>query len=346
MKVLFLTYFYYDIYKPILQEMERQGHIVTLIEDKSIRFDYNSNRLGDFQKRIRKFLWIISMAEKRYWKRALKEHPELDGYYDVLLCMPGFSFCKYLLDILRKNNPDIKSCALINDSSNYYNHYKNKSLYDKIYTFDYHDANKIEGVKVLDAYWESLPPKTNNKYQVALIGSDHDDRLDIIKKIYPQLVDNNISYYIRVVSKKPAMSESFIRKIIEVLKIKLLHHPNQVNVWEDKMKLPFVTDKAIPVEDVREIINSSECILETDREGQSGLTLRDMWALASGKKIITTNLFLKELPYFNEKQIKFIDRKNPIIDIDFIKKSQEFPMCDAIKDQRIDHWVRRLLLFD
>ena len=127
----------------------------------------------------------------------------------------------------------------------------------------------------------------------------------------------------------------------------LLHNiPDKLEIWTQKMEQPFVTDKPIPVEQVNEIISSSKCILEIDREGQCGITLRDMWALASCKKIITTNYFLKKLPFYNAKQITFIDRKNPVIDIDFIKNDVTFEISDYIVSQRVDNWVSRLLDFN
>ena len=73
---------------------------------------------------------------------------------------------------------------MIHDTSSYYDFYSYKDLYDRVYTFDYKDANYIDGVKVLGAYWVPTERKTE-KYDIVLIGSDHDDRYDIVKKNLP-----------------------------------------------------------------------------------------------------------------------------------------------------------------
>lgn len=74
------------------------------------------------------------------------------------------------------------------------------------------------------------------------------------------------------------------------------------------------------VEETERIISESSCILDTDRESQTGTTPRVIWALASGKKILSTNKNLIKMPFYNEKQIHIIDRNTPIVDIDFYEK--------------------------
>jgi hypothetical protein len=347
MRILFLTYFYYDIYKPILREMQRQGHDVTIIEDNSIPNDLHADRLKGVRGRVKRLIGsiVFPKPQEKYWKGMLKEHPEINRFYDVLVCQPGLSFCPYLLHILKNNNPNIKSCVMVHDSASYYDFYFYKNLYDRVYTFDYKDALEIEGVRMLGAYWVPTEKKTV-KYDVVLIGSDHDDRFEIVNKVYPQLKAAGINSFIRIVSLKPEKKYSrYVR--FRLFLSSLLHNtPSKMEIWSQKMKQPFVTDKPIPVDQVNEIISSSKCILETDREGQSGVTLRDMWALASGKKIITTNHFLRGLPFYNAQQITFIDRNNPIIDIDFIKRDESFEINEQIISQRIDNWVARLLDFN
>lgn len=318
MKILFITYFYYDIYVPILQEMDKQGHDVTLVEDKLFAYSPLFITKNVVKRLIKKCLRFFLQTEKKYWQSVIASHPEIDGFYDVVVCHPGLSFCKYIKKRLMIHNPMIKSCVMIQDSSNYMNYFYNNHLYDNVYTFDYEDAKRYKDVKVLGAYWVPMTP-VPIVYDIAMVGSDHDDRFDIIKKIYPQLTGRNLNLFIKIVSRKPSA---------------------------EKVSYPFVTNCPIPIEEVRSIINSSSCILETDREGQSGLTLRDMWALASGKKLITTNTYIKSSPYYNKEQVRFINRENPVIDIHFLEEKKEFPVGDVFIPQRIDNWVRRLLSFD
>lgn len=340
MKILFLTYFYYDIHVPIVEEMIKQGHEVTIIEDRKIRHDFNSrhqNRLINVAKRIIRY---FLQSEKRYWDKQFLLNPVLKSFYDILVCQPGYSFCPYLLKQLRLYNPNIKSCVMIHDSSNYYNYYHYKDYYNRVYTFDYEDAKRISGVSVLGAYWVPTV-KQDTVYDIVFVGSDHDDRYEIISKVYPQLENKGINSFIRVVSLKPVIRQTKRYSLIDYFCRK--KQSELIGEWQEKIKKPYVTENPIAFEAVTGLINKSNCILETEREGQSGITLRDMWALASGKKILTTNTYLKNVPFYNAEQIMFIDRENPSIDLSFIKERKDFPLSSHILAQRIDNWVKRLL---
>ena len=106
----------------------------------------------------------------------------------------------------------------------------------------------------------------------------------------------------------------------------------------------FIIKETIPVDIVNRIILESNCILDTDRECQTGTTPRVIWALALGKKIVSTNLNLKNMPFYNEEQIVFIDRNNPILDIDFVKSRKEvFTINDYILNLRIDNWINNFI---
>ena len=88
---------------------------------------------------------------------------------------------------------------------------------------------------------------------------------------------------------------------------------------------------------------SSRCVLDDQREGQSGLTARFMWALASNKKIVTTNKWALDYNFVSPKQVMIISKYKPRLLIDFIKselKDEEVSNCSNF---RIDHWVNEVL---
>ena len=59
---------------------------------------------------------------------------------------------------------------------------------------------------------------------------------------------------------------------------------------------------SISPEDVQKIMMDSECVLDTDRASQTGTTPRLIWALALGKKVITTNMNVKQMPLYDPRK--------------------------------------------
>jgi hypothetical protein len=58
-------------------------------------------------------------------------------------------------------------------------------------------------------------------------------------------------------------------------------------------------------------------VVDIQHPRNNGLTMRVFEVLGKRKKIITTNITIKEYDFFNDKNICVVDRNNPIIDLDF-----------------------------
>lgn len=336
MKILFLAYRSFDVYKPIEKELIRQGHEVHTIIDKVLPYDHCDNSSPRFNRFVKRLLRFILRIEKRYWENEFKKDSLIGQYYDELLCYQGVSMSSTLLNYLRRINPRIKCCAYIADSANYYDFYYRKKLFDKMYTFDIKDAERIKGIHFLDAYWE-LDDQHSDEiiYDISSIGSDHDGRYEFTRKVYSQLVEQKVSYFIRVVSPKP-----------NVENLSQDEKTARLSTWKDKMKYPFMSQEPVPFEDFHRIINSSNCILEIEREKQSGVTIRTISAIAKGKKVITTNEYIKGRPFYNPNQVKIVDRHNPVLDVNWIKERSSFPLPESFVQLRIDYWVKNLLIED
>ena len=323
MKIFFLTPFYYDLHVPILNELKRQGHDVFCVEDKLQRFDYSLNEINPLVKASFKLISYFVNIKRKLWQKQIAEHSEYQAQYDLFLCINGVSFHPLLLDYLRKKNPLIRSVLYLWDTLNYYDYLQYRSCFDKIMTFDWADAMKDSSIDLLPSYW--LPtPSLPIKYDLSMIGSDHDGRFNFISNIYKQAEKAGLSSFIKVVIQKPVNS------------------PNDPE-YNKKLLAPFATSQSFPFDQVLTIIDESRCILDTDRPTQTGATQRVIWALARGKKIISTNINLKNMPYYRKEQIVFIDRENPVLNIDFIKKESTFDIDDNLIQLRIDKWVKTLI---
>lgn len=342
MKIFFLTQYCVELYKPVYEELKNQGHEVFLVKDISLPFDYNHRRIGFVKRIILKLIRFLWQTEKGYWKQKIQETPEsYNKYYDLFFCIDGTSFHPYLLHHLKKYNPQIKASLYLWDSNKFYNYFRYNYLYDRVMTFDMDDAENNEGVELLPSFWFETP-KRSEKYSLSIVGSDHDDRLSIVDKVYKQLVDAKLESSLRIVIFPPKELPD-IRRFLQYYK---KAYQKKCEVFERKKTLPYTTTEPQPMAEVIRIIDESECVLDTDMPIQVGATERVIWALARGKKIVSTNTNLKKMPFYNPEQIRFIDRNNPILDIDFITEKKVFPVSEYLESLRIDKWVHTMIDFN
>lgn len=333
MKILFLAHTYFDLYKPILEEMQRQGHSVYMIEDIPLKYDYNSTEISNLRKLVCRLKRTIYRVENNYWNNKIKADSHLSERYDFLFCIQGLSFSPVLYKHLKKKNPDLKSVLYVWDTAKYYNFYRYTDCFDHFYTFDLYDTKTIDGLELLPSYWVPQYSESPNKYLLTMVGSDHDDRLEIISKIIPQLDKYGKPYYIKVVLNPCKIDKQKYP----------LEYKKAMALQEQKAKMPYTTFEVIPVKNVMKLINSSSCILDTDKPIQTGATQRVIWALAHGKKVLSTNSYLREMPFYDASQIQIIDRENPIIDFSFFDEKGK-PNTQYFEQLRIDNWVRKILL--
>ena len=332
-----------DLAQPIFEELERQGHSVLFVVDKTLSsdgFDKNGNSVVNLIKKLYSKLFRVY---EKYWEKMIQQNPKIDDYFDLLFCIQGFSFHPYLLDRLRKRNPTIRTSLYIWDANIYYNFFRNLNYFDKCFTFDYKDASLNEKINFLPFYWIDVKKTiTNNKYDVSIIGSDHDGRCDFVEKIYTQIYGKMSFYFKIVIEKFPFVISDRIRLSLKFF-LRYNYFTNKIEKWKHKLTLPFTTFESVNPSEVIDVIRCSNCILDTDRDAQTGTTPRIIWALAFGKKIISSNTYLTQLPFYNEKQIRIVNKENPIIDINFIKEQERFDVNDYILGLRIDKWVCKFL---
>ena len=127
MRILLLTPYYLDLYLPIVAELEKEGHNVILVEDNPLMCDPYIRKTEIIEK-IRQYYHCIKYAyQKKYelfWEEQFRIRKEMSIPFDILFVINGCSFHRYLLDKLKRYNPQIKSVLYVWDSSRYYDYFK------------------------------------------------------------------------------------------------------------------------------------------------------------------------------------------------------------------------------
>ena len=107
-----------------------------------------------------------------------------------------------------------------------------------------------------------------------------------------------------------------------------------------KRRDALLTTSVIPLDEYNRLMSQSRVIIDTDRESQNGLTPRLVWAIASGKTIITTNKNLKGNPYCPKTGFWIIDRENPIIEKEMFLADSRRSVDNKVKELELANWVK------
>lgn len=352
MRILFLAPAYAGLHIPIIEEMKRQGHKVVWITDESIPYDLRVPRSGLLNRGRCRLNTLIARPQKQIWDKIFQEHAtELAHRFDLFFCINGRSLCREIFSYLNKM-PNIRKVLYVWDSTTVFDFYKYQEEFNKCYTFDFLDSQNIPGLIYKPLYWINNPKVSRRSqeekryYDISIVGSDHDNRFEIVDKILTSIKQAGLSYFFKIQIFKPCFTHVFLYKIRLKYMAGFREMVQKAELrYEQSCKNEIAMKEIIPPNEYTEIMRNSRCVLDTDRDTQTGITPRVIWALAMGKKIISTNRNLLLAPFYNPEQISIIDRNNPIIDIDFIKDDKVFSIHPEIENLKLDNWVKDFIYF-
>lgn len=254
--------------------------------------------------------------------------------FDYILIIRGEYTPKDSLERMRSYFPTAKMVLYMWDSLVNNKFIRAKwEYYDKVYTFDRIDyLNHKESIDFLPLfYYEDYLPKdtgvTEYKYDMSFIGTGHEDRVKIVKALTHQLENkqrNVFSYF-------------FIPH-------KLVYYLNKIkNPHFKYVRMEDVEFKQLPFEKLYEIYSQSKCVVDIESSKQNGLTMRTIEMIGLEKKLITTNKDIVHYDFFNPDNIMILDRKDPVIDLEFIDRPY-IPLDEKIRTKYSLHdWILNVL---
>ena len=148
---------------------------------------------------------------------------------------------------------------------------------------------------------------------------------------YERGTDENINDLIFIGADK-GRAETVIRlkKIIESIGMSFfVRFPSK---YGKDGKFQEYKSKMIEYSTIIEYEKKSRCIVEILQEGQSGMSLRAIEAIALGKKLITNNLDLPKMNFFDDTRIFVLDVDNMCDSVDDIKQFLELKFNDYSKE--------------
>lgn len=289
-----------------------KNNIEKILKEKFNNVIYIKDEFNKKDKEIKYkvFREIVKKAdEQSYFKKLFRNFEnkikinEAEKYHniDYFLIISGGKFSKLFCKILRKNNPNIKIILFLWDKLEY-SYWK-----DKLENFDYiFSYDRIEALKnnfifrptfFIDECLNNIPLR--KEYDLYYIGAlKEEKRYNYLIKLKNYLNEKQIKTFFKLYAGKKS-----IRKLPK-------------NYDKD-----LIINERINYEKNIEILKESKVVLDIKFKDQNGLSLRIYEALATNTKVITDSIDVKNYDFYNENNIKIINKIEDIekISLDFFK---------------------------
>lgn len=344
LRILFISPKFYGVEHEIQSVLKKSGYEVEWIENKDLVFDYHGKR-AKF-KILREIYFFLFFPQIRYIRRELSRIDE--KRFDILFSINGHVICPYLFKRLKLNNPGLKSVLYLWDASSMYSWEKEMKYFDKVFTFDPIDSEKF-GIEYKPNFYikASGDQLAGQKHDLFFAGKFSFHRLFALDRIVELTNKFSLEYYFKL---WPAYKVLFHSKLIYNLLVKIKAAGNWVKNYKLNfeaiggiLKRDFIIDKWLGFREVQQHLLCSNIILDIPFHEQKGYSHRMIEALSNGKKVITSNLHVKNEKFFNPDQIHLIDPENPVIDFKWVKDSSTFPVSEYFLNLELSVWLKSVL---
>ena len=204
---------------------------------------------------------------------------------------------------------------------------------EECFSFDLNDVREVPGVSYLplfhrySIYSESDATSRIPHFDVAFFGTVHGDRTAVAAKVLEECKRLGLRAHFFLYAQGTLMQR--FRRFQSFLMLQ---------------KSGFsISAKALNQAQIERIVHNSKAILDIQHPDQNGLTMRTFEVLCSGRKLITTNEFVREAPFYSPSRVHVISRTNPELSQEFLSHAIDpFPE-DLWRQYSILGWAKTLL---
>lgn len=294
--LLFMTDFY-GYHNDIVNEIKNQGWDVTWYQDK-VKFSVWESALSKLSDNHKKKKFM------RYFNDVLKK--EENNKFDVILIVFGAGFMTgEHIEKIRMTFPDTKIVYYAWDSVSNFPTIKSLSEHaDVAFSFDKDDCKKYN-VNFLPLFYvkkDAQAETTAYKWDVSTVMSFYNKKshgLLLIMDVLPK----NISKYLFV----------RLRNKSYFVYMRIVNH-----AAFGKLK-KYLTFNSLTREECLSVFRNSKAIIDCPVPNQNGLTMRTFEALALKRKLITTNIHIKEYDFYCSDNIFVVDENTKEIPLEFFE---------------------------
>ena len=319
-RVLFVAPRFFGYERDIRAEVERRGAIVDWLPDRP--FDTPAMTA---LTRLRPG-WVLPAADRLY-------ESMLEGLatprYDIVLVVNGQTLSRHVLKRLRGDYPDACFVLYMWDSLANRAHVRNNlGLFDRVCTFDPRDARHY-GMHLRPLFYghgfESTPD-TPIRHHISFVGTAHTDRFAVVDRLRRSLPQTINAYWYLY------LQAPWVLQLYRWTKPGMRHARAQ-----DFLFVPLAKQT------LQAVFAGSHAILDIEHPRQFGLTMRTFETLGAGKKLVTTNMGVREYDFYSDRNVCVIDREAPSIPREFLETPFE-PLPQPLRERySIEGWLDEVL---
>lgn len=284
----------------------------------------------------RKFNRLARNLSRRYYFRKISDLRDSGFSPSHVLLIKGEAIHQSVILYMRTLFPNARFILYFWDSiTNLPGSTSISHLFDVTITFDYKDSVEqgwkyfplfagnysLHSRACLDAPATPIP-----RYDWSFVGAIHSDRILVLDKLCRSSSSQRNCYIF-------LYAQSFFQLILH-----FIYHP-----FAFLRLKKYIHMNTLDPELLSDIYAESLCVLDIHHPCQTGVTMRTVEALLSGKKVATTNVFALNLSISDSSRISVIDRAKPTLYSEFMF-SPVSPINHFLSSQYYpDNWLLRLL---
>jgi len=322
---LVVTPAFFGYEKDIVAEFERQGFATTLLDERP-----SNSAFVRAIARARKSL-IGPKIDAYYRDWASKLH---DVRLDLVLVIKAEVVPRWFLEILRTTNPNARFVFYTFDAiANASNCMDVIDLFDRKVTFDRADAAEHPGFEYLPLFYpsefrplEGDEAERSRRYELTFVGTLHSDRYRFVTTLSAGVSRAKNFFYVQA------------RWYFALVKYVTREHANVR--WSDVSFTPMTRAETA------EAFRNSVAVLDMQRNGQTGLSMRTFEVLASGAMLVTTNSAITHESFYDPARIIVVSSTPTSEDRRrvrrLIESARPAGSLDGVEQHSIENWVSRL----
>jgi hypothetical protein len=322
--IVFIAPEFFTFHKQIQKRLEDLGNKVYFIPDRP-----SQNAIVKIL--IRKFRFLLTPYLNTFFEKRSSEIPS--GDIDEIFVIRGEGLTAKALLKLKARFPKARFQLYLWDSVRRSPGCEDLiPLFDRTWTYDLCDAKAYPNLKFTPNFY-TLPetrtfhraPVKDFTWDLAFFGTAHADRLKVISRLAKAL-PSEVRFY-----------KFFYFQSLILYNFRKFFDPAFSLFKKEELSLKPKFGK-----DWDDIVSRTSTILDVHHPDQGGLTIRSIESLALGYKLVTTDKSIEEYEFFNPQQILVIDRNNPKIDPEFLRKANAFPVHAKVAELELTSWIDKI----
>jgi hypothetical protein len=203
---------------------------------------------------------------------------------------------------------------------------------DRVFTFERGDAEvygfDFKPLFYLDAYGAVRGQVETYEYDLCFMGTAHSDRYGIAREVRDWCDSKGL--------------RCFFYFYVQGLGL----------YWFNKLKskgvmpsLAEVSFEKMSFADIVRVVGASRAVLDIQHPRQTGLTMRTLETLGAGRRLVTTNGEVRGYDFYDEGQVRVIDRMMPSagLDVEFFRDDRRYIPLEKIEFCSIRCWLQEVI---